>query len=372
MHAAMLLLFAVFNLAAAELVAMRAPNNGIQPQAAVASDGTIHLIYYTGPADAGNIAYVRRPANEADFSAPITVNSQSGSAVALGSIRGAHLALGRDGWVHVAWMGSQTATKAPDNATPMLYSRLKAGESSFEKQRNLLTWAAGLDGGGSIAADEQGRVMVAWHAGPGQVPEAKRSVFIAKSQDDGETFAKETQAIRESTGACGCCGMRIAIGGDGCTYMLYRAAIAGIQRDMILAFSGKNEGAFRGTDLDNWKVGMCPMSTASMFRTANGVLFAWEGEAGLHWTRVVGGKTQKPVFIATRGAKHPSLAQCADGQIAVVWTEGTGWNQGGSLHWQIFAADGKPIGQPGKADGLPAWSIPTVIADGPGHFTAWY
>ena len=37
------------------------------------------------------------------------MNSQAGSAVAAGTIRGAHLALGRKGRVHVAWNGSGTA-----------------------------------------------------------------------------------------------------------------------------------------------------------------------------------------------------------------------------------------------------------------------
>src|SRR5216117_989090 len=73
---------------------LRTPDGGIQPQAAVDSQGVVHLIYYKGDAGAGDIFYVRRQANDTEFSKPIPVNSQSGSAMAAGSIRGAQLAIG--------------------------------------------------------------------------------------------------------------------------------------------------------------------------------------------------------------------------------------------------------------------------------------
>jgi hypothetical protein len=45
----------------------------------------------------------------------------------------------------------------------MLYARLNDGRTAFEAQRNVMQFAAGLDGGGTVAADSQGRVFVAWH-----------------------------------------------------------------------------------------------------------------------------------------------------------------------------------------------------------------
>src|SRR5207253_4479287 len=56
------------------------------------------------------------------FSEPLRVNRHPGSAIAIGNIRGAHLAVGKNGRVHVAWMGSSKATpKGPRDASPMLY-----------------------------------------------------------------------------------------------------------------------------------------------------------------------------------------------------------------------------------------------------------
>src|SRR5262249_58345113 len=111
-------------------------------------------------ADTGraNVYYVRKPAGSERFSKRMQVNSQSGSAIAIGSIRGAHLAVGRANRVHVAWNGSGTAEPKGNvkYGNPMLYSRLADDGSKFEPQRNVIQNAYGLDGGGSVAADLDG------------------------------------------------------------------------------------------------------------------------------------------------------------------------------------------------------------------------
>src|SRR5262245_47097381 len=80
----------------------RVPDSGLQPSAMVGSDGTVHLVYLTGDPKSSDIIYRSRPAQR-EWSPPIRVNSQTGSAVAIGTIRGAQLALGRNGRLHVAW-----------------------------------------------------------------------------------------------------------------------------------------------------------------------------------------------------------------------------------------------------------------------------
>ena len=80
---------------------VRTPEGGIQPQAAVDGQDVVHLIYFKGDAKAGNIFYVRQEPGRESFSNPIQVNSQQGSAIAAGTIRGAQLAVGKNGRVHV-------------------------------------------------------------------------------------------------------------------------------------------------------------------------------------------------------------------------------------------------------------------------------
>src|SRR5438094_9441816 len=83
---------------------VRVPQGGIQPEATVDSHGTLHLLYFAGEPRGGNLFYVRSTDYGRTFSTPIKVNSQEGSAIATGSIRGGQLAVGRGG--NVVWNGS--------------------------------------------------------------------------------------------------------------------------------------------------------------------------------------------------------------------------------------------------------------------------
>ena len=50
------------------------PGGGIQPQAVVDGEGTIHLVYYKGDAARGDLFYVKSGDQGASFSAPVPVN----------------------------------------------------------------------------------------------------------------------------------------------------------------------------------------------------------------------------------------------------------------------------------------------------------
>jgi hypothetical protein len=90
-----------------EIRLLRTPNKGIQPQSAVDSQGVLHMIYFKGDASAGDIEYVRRAPGEREFSSPIRFNSRLHSALAVGTVRGPQMALGREGRIYGVWFGSQ-------------------------------------------------------------------------------------------------------------------------------------------------------------------------------------------------------------------------------------------------------------------------
>src|SRR5262245_34727215 len=92
---AILLMAANVTEAAKPPTILRTPDRGIQPQAVVDSKGVLHLIYFKGDPGNGDIFYVRRDPGQERFSSPIQVNSQAGSAIATGTIRGAQIALGK-------------------------------------------------------------------------------------------------------------------------------------------------------------------------------------------------------------------------------------------------------------------------------------
>jgi hypothetical protein len=258
----------------------------------------------------------------------------------------------------------------------MLYTRLDDAGRAFEPQRNVIQSAAGLDGGGSVAAGEDGNVYVVWHApAPGKQGEDNRQVWIARSRDDGKTFAREQPAWQEPTGACGCCGMRAFADPRGAVYMLYRAATHATDRDMMLLASTDNGGTFRGVRVHPWKLNACPMTSDYLAPDASGVLAAWETAGQVYFAHADPRTLAISTPVAPPGQgkrKHPVLARNSDGYVLFAWTEGTGWNKGGSVAWQLFDEVGRAAPEHGQATGLPAWSLAAVFVSPDGSFSIIY
>ena len=352
----------------------RVPNDGIQPQASVDGNGVVHLIYFKGKPGGGDIYYVRQQPGKENFTTPMQVNSRSGSAIAVGTIRGPQLALGRNGRVHVAWNGSQDATTHP--GAPMLYARLNDAGTAFEPERDLIHDTVGLDGGGSVAADPAGNVYVMWHASPpgNTEGETQRAVFVARSSDDGKTFAREKPVNPKPTGACGCCGLKAFADGRGNVFALYRAAAVKVNRDEILLVSRDHGATFEIANAHPWNVATCPMSSASLVETKSGVLAAWETVGQVYFTSVDGKmlKVSKPVSPPGSGKrKHPAVISNSQGDVLLAWAEGTGWQRGGAVAWQVFDANGQPK-EKGRAEGVPVWSLVAAVARKDGSFVIFY
>jgi hypothetical protein len=355
---------------------VRTPDRGIQPQAALDARGIVHLIYFKGTAGNGDIFYAHSEDAAAHFSRPLRVNSVPSSAIATGNIRGAHLALGKGGRVHVAWMGS-SKSKSESDPTPMLYARLNDEGNAFEPQRNIIREAYGLDGGGSVYADEAGNVGVAWHAPtPGAKGEQNRRVWVARSTDEGKTFAREFPASDTGIGACGCCSLRAMSHAKGNIYMLYRSATDNVGRDTYLVTSSDKGKSFRADKLQAWNINICPMSSFALSESHGRVLAAWETDGQVYFAGIdaTSGKRSEamPAPGSGGGRKHPVVVANGRGETLLVWTEGMGWNRGGGLRWQLFDRDGKPTGEGGRADGVPTWSLVTAFARPDGGFTIIY
>jgi hypothetical protein len=351
------------------------PDNGIQPQIDVANNG-LHLIYFAGEPKHGDIFYTRSDDFGRRFRPAMRVNSQEGSAIAIGSIRGAQISIGKRNRVHVAWNGSDAAQpRGPINpeagkpGSPMLYTRLNDRGTAFEPQRNVMQWTFGLDGGGSVASDTSGNVYVAWH---GKAPaasegEAGRQVWIARSEDEGRIFAKESPATEEPTGACGCCGLKMFADSRGDVYGLYRSARENVHRDIYLLRSSDAGHKFSVALLHPWSINACPMSSMAFLETGAGVLGAWETQAQVYLAPISRGVDQaKRVIVAPPGEnpkrKYPALARNRRGETLLAWVEGSGWQRGGTLGWQIFDLSGQPTLACRTQRTVPVWSFPAAFA----------
>jgi hypothetical protein len=358
-----------------QVTLVKTPDGGLQPQAAMDGEGTIHLVFFKGEPAGGDLFYTRLAPGGSEFSRPVRVNSQPGTAVATGTIRGGQLALGKGGRVHVAWNGAMKPHAAGSPPTsPMWYARSNPERTAFEPQRDLMTRTSGLDGGGSVAADPLGNVYVAWHgrAADALPREQGRQLFLARSRDEGATFAAEEPATERSTGACGCCGCRAFADRAGDVFVLYRAADHEVERDMLLLTSRDQGEHFQVSALHPWRINACPMSSASLTEGADAVTAAWETRGDVYFARIdpktgaIGPVIRPP---GTGDRKHPAVAVNAQGETLLAWAEGTGWQKGGALTWRLFDPAGRPTGESGRIDrGIPVWGLPTAIALPDGGF----
>jgi len=369
-----------------ELVTLeRVPGGGIQPQAVVDGSGRVHLLYFTGDPAAGDLFYVSSGDDGATFTSPLRVNSEAGSAIATGTIRGGHLALGRNGRPHVAWNGSARASQNSPvdpvtgwSGAQMFYTRLNATRTAFEAQRGLMQRTVSLDGGGAIAADATGHVYVAWHGDDAETrdrSESSRAVWITRSTDEGRTFTRESAAWKEPTGVCGCCALDLFVDGASVS-MMYRAATAGVDRDIYFLTSSDRGQTFRGARIHPWKINACPMTSTSFARAGTRLLGAWETEAKIFVGELdPAGPSALNVREPAPSAalkKHPRLAVNARGESLVVWAEGTGWARGGSVAWQLLDQKGERTTVSGLLPGVPKWSFAAVVPRRDGGFVVFY
>lgn len=369
-------------LAASDVAVLRVPNGGYKASAAVDETGKVHLIYFTGEPSGGNAWYVTSTDGGVSYSKPIQVNQQPESVLGMSSSRGPRLALGKDGRIHAIWMGSSKAkpraplspalpADSPFNGIPLLYANLDPAKGEFTEQRTLMTKTVALDGDSSIVSDQRGNVYVIWHA---QTPEGKneqdRSIWIARSTDDGTTFPPERNVLTEKTGVCPCCGVTAQLSENGSIAIVYRGATETVHRGMRLLHSEDRGETFKLSTLDEWKLSMCPMSTASLVANGKGFLGAWENDGRLGFGKLPGSGLEQLSGNAPR--KHPSLATNKNGETLLAWVEGISFGKGGAIGWQCFDPSGKPTGLLGHADGLPGHGNVAALALPDGKFVLIY
>ena len=344
------------------------PAGGIQPQAVVDARDVLHVLYFDGPPAAGDLFYVRRKPGAAVFSRPLRVNSVPGSALATGSVRGGQFAIGRNGRIHVVWHGASAIQLGGAARTPVWYSRLNAAGTAFEPQTNVAVASTGIDGD-TVAADDAGNVYIAWHGLGEKSGEANRTLYIARSRDDGARFAREEPAANASTGACGCCGLRAIVDPKGTAHIFYRAATEGVHRDATWLTLGPGNPA--PIVLQPWKLEACPMSTFAAAADGDGLVAAWETAQQVYYSRLNPSARTFTTPIAMEGGgirKHPSVAASAAGVVLMAWTEGTGWARGGTMAWELLDRDGRRLASQSNAAPVPVWGLVAAAARRDGSF----
>lgn len=341
------------------------PEGGLQPQVAVSSEGVVHLVYLKGDPKGCDIRYTHRPVDDMTWAVPITVNSIARTAVAMGTIRGAQLVLGKAGSVQVVWNGAPDHAGGGPQRSPLYHARLESRGSAFSTQQDLLDGTVALDGGATIAADGEGRVCIIWHAATESGErENSRLIFLRESMDDGRHFSAHLPLNSASPGVCACCSLRAHLDGRGTLSVLYRTAFKADARGMAL-ITYKKDKSVAIKMLDDWRIAMCPMSSMSLMHVAQTLRAAWENDG-----QIVTGFMDSPGVlqkVGPKNAKHPALAQNAKGQTIIVSLLGAGWAKAGQLHWDVLDKKGN-ISSSEDGEKLPVWSFAATYARTDGHF----
>jgi hypothetical protein len=210
---------------------------------------------------------------------------------------------------------------------------------------------------------------VVWHGHktPGPQEEIDRGVFVSFSTDDGRTFSPERQVNPPETGVCGCCGLKAYAENNGSLAILYRSANLAGNRDSVLLLSTNYGSTFGSSVLGQWHVPTCPMSTHELGSSQKGLAAMWEKAGQVYFGSFLPGELASAKTIAASGStdnrKHPTFAfgKASGSPMLIAWTEGTGWEKGGSLAWECYDAQGTPLSA-GRAEGVPVWSFAAAVA----------
>ncbi len=117
------------------------------------------------------------------------------------------------------------------------------------------------------------------------------------------------------------------------------------------------------------------MSSAWLGAGGDRTLAAWETMGKVWFTSFDArtGEVAKPIgAMGTGKEKHPVAVSNGDGETLLAWAEGTGWQQGGAVAWQVFDRAGNATQTKGRRDGVPVWSLVAAAARNDGSFEILY
>jgi hypothetical protein len=94
----------------------------------------------------------------------------------------------------------------------------------------------------------------------------------------------------------------------------------------------------------------------------------------VYWTKLAGSGASNPIAAPGegKGRKHPRVALNEKGEVLLAWTEGTGWQKGGSLAYQVYDPQGQSTAEKNQLPGIPAWSFAAIMTRPDNGFTVVY
>jgi hypothetical protein len=277
-----------------------------QPQVAVFTDGTVHLVYGSGD----SVFHCRSTDGGSSFEKP--KEAFRVSHLSLGMRRGPRVAVTKDALVVTVIGGRQgngrdgdvQAWRSIDGGTTWK-GPVNVNDSADSAREGLHGMAAGADGS----------LWCVWL----DLRDKRSEVFAAKSTDGGATWQTNVRVYRSPDGnVCECCHPSIAVA-EGAVHVMFRNSLAG-NRDMYVTTS-KDDGATfsEAKKLGNgaWKLNACPMDGGMLAAGQKGSLVtAWRRDGEVYTVATSNGKEKS----LGRG-EQPWAATSKNG-VVIVWTVG--------------------------------------------------
>ena len=292
-----------------------------QPQAAVAADDTVHLVYGVGE----TVFHTRSTDDGQTFSPPRAAFRVTN--MSLGMRRGPRLAIAGKTLVVSAIGGALGKGKDGDLQA---WRSTDGGASWQGPVRVNDVEAAAREGLHGMAAGPDGTLWCVWL----DLRVKGTQIYASKSTDGGATWQPNVRVYQSPDGhVCECCHPSVLVTSDA-VHVMFRNALDG-NRDMYLATStdgGKTFTPASQLGQGNWKLKACPMDGGMLAAGPKGSLgTVWRRNGEVYGTSSSGGKE----MLLGRG-EQPWVAASAGGYY-VVWTEG----REGDL-WVQFPGSGPP------------------------------
>lgn len=309
-------------------------------------DGAIHVVFdaASGP------RYVKSTDGGKTFSKPMDLVDAASRRPGLEFITW-DLAVGADGRVHVALGNNAWKLKLPDDEKGYFYTTLAPGAKAFEPLRNLNRKPSE---GFSLAAGERGGVTASFLSG---------KIYTMTSRDNGGAFSS-FEELHPALDPCKCCTTSTTYGPDGRLAILYREETNN-ERDLYLVLGEPGSGKQSRTRISTtlWSLQGCPMTYFTIRGVETGYVAAWPTKGQIYFARLdKDGALRAPGEIKTPGTNGMRTGIVAlgakDGATFVAWK-----NQD-TLGWQLYDAQGKPVGGPGSERSQGSGAAAVALADG--------
>lgn len=164
------------------------PTHSTGPALAIASDGSVHLVWSDiGVAARSDIWHSQLSPGATTWSVPENISHTPGSSAST------EIACGPNGRIAVTW---GDATGGSESQSDIWFTSSTNGGKDWSAPRNLSN-TPGVSANPSIAIDEVGAIHIAWDDAP--VGDLAPDIFFLTSTDDGKTFTP-SQNVSETPG----------------------------------------------------------------------------------------------------------------------------------------------------------------------------